>query len=92
MMLTSRQCVKTLLLVFVLSHVAFGLHASMHVSGEGIDCGSCSSHANTPVAITSSPLELRSVPALVFDCEYPATIAPDDTYSSLNSRGPPQLS
>jgi hypothetical protein len=92
MIRVSRQRVQALLVVFLLSYVAFGVHATTHAPGEGFDCVSCSSHANGPVAISLKPFELQTIPLTVFDCEHPAAIAPDDTFSSPNSRGPPQLS
>ena len=92
MYFASRQSVQALLLVFVLSHVAFGLHATTHASGDAIDCVSCSSHANAPVAISSSPFELQVTPTTGLECEYPESIAPRDTFWSFDSRGPPQLS
>ena len=92
MSFASRQFVQALLLVFVLSHVAFGLHATTHASGDAIDCVSCSNHANAPVAVSTSPFEFQLTPATEFACEYSETIAPCDTFWSFNSRGPPQLS
>ena len=87
-----RKIAQISLLVFVLSHVAFGLHAAKHVAGDAIDCVSCSTHAHAPVAISSEPFEIQVAPGTAIACDLPETRAPRDTFQPFNSRGPPQLS
>jgi hypothetical protein len=91
MLLASRQCVQILLLAFVLSHVAFGLHVATHAAGDTVDCVLCSSHAHTPALTAPDPFEFVAAPARVFDCESPAIMTPVNACSSFQPRGPPQL-
>ncbi len=89
MHLIRRKLAIALLLTFVLSHAAVGVHAAAHVSTDTVDCELCSGFSNAPGVIPE--YETAQLPGYTapFDSDYSAVSIPTQAVAAAYPRGPP---